>query len=125
MSKAKITKYFKLQREMDDLDSKEKELRDLQDDIFKSKFKRLGIACDADGIFDVFLNNPDREFDKWDAISRTQWSFSQESLRENINKIFKVLYDEEFIVRTSRGFYTLNPEYVSTVKRNKKENEDA
>ena len=116
----KIQKYFKFQREIDKTKRRESILEAEKDKIFMSKFKTGGLYTDASGIFDVFFNNPDKSFDRWSAIRSSQWKWSDESLRRNINKIFKTFYEEEFIVRDGRGYYTINPEYLNTIKRNQK-----
>jgi len=119
--KTKITKYFKLQREIDSLDKKEKELINAQDNIFMSKFKTNEKCFDGSAIFKIFLNNPDQAFDIYDLSSRAVMCWSKESLNRNMKYIIKTLLEEEFIIREERGFYGLNPEFVSTIKRNQKD----
>ena len=115
----KIQKYYKLQREVDELKAQEDRLVVKQERIFMSKFKATEYI-DASGIFDVFLKNPDRAFDRWDAQRYSTSRWSRESLKHNINKIFKVFYEEGLIVRDGRGYYTINSKYIKTIKRNRK-----
>ena len=117
--KTKIQKYFKLQREIDKL--KINKLEDNQSKIFMSKFKTNGIYADASGIFDVFLENPDKTFDRWIIKQSSKWKWSDESLDRNINKILQIFYEENLIIRKKKGYYMLNPIYKNTIKRNKKE----
>lgn len=121
MSKNKIQKYFKLQREIDNLRKKESELADKQSQIFLKKCKTYGLYVNTEAIFQVFLKNPTGEYDRWGARHHRDCGlrWSKESLAGQINRIFKILYEEEFIVRTGNGYYKLNPDYVATVKRNK------
>lgn len=116
--KQKIQKYFKLQRKIKELELKISELRNIQDIIFMSRFKTNDIASDAQGIFDVFLNNPENNYDRYNAIRSSQWRWSKESQKHHVNKIFKILFEEKFIIRTGNGFYKLNPVFTSTIKRN-------
>jgi len=121
MSKNKIQKYFKLQREIDKLREKESELEHKQSQIFLKKCKTCSLYINAQVIFKVFLKNPTKEYDRWIVQHHKDCGlkWSKESLDGQINRIFKLLYEEEFIVRTGKGYYKLNPDYVTTVKRNK------
>lgn len=125
-SKTKISKYFKLQKEIDNLNSKLKKLENSQDDIFLKRFITNEKYTNSSAIFKVFINNPEELFDKWDLIDRANKYFcwSNESIERNSNYIIKVLLEEEFIVKEKRGCYQLNPDYINTVKRNRKVKND-
>ncbi len=87
--KTKIQKYFKLQRQIDSLDKKTKELHDAQDNIFCSRFKTCEKYCNGTAIFEVFLNNPDKAFDVWQLKNRISGYWSDESMSRNIKGIIK------------------------------------
>jgi len=126
MSKKKIQKYFKLQREIDNIKEKEAELTYEQSQIFLSKCKRTDLYINLQSIFEVFLKNPIQELDKWIAMNHRDCGikWSRESLDRQMNKIFKILCDEKFIVRVRKGYYKLNPLFVNTVRKNIKKKEN-
>jgi len=116
--KNKIKRYYQLKRKEKILDEQISVLRNERDNIFFSKFNTNGKWLDGKAILDVFLKHPEKEFDRWDARRRASGYWSKDSMDENINYIFKTLYNEGTIIRIGNGYYKLNPEFVNTIKRN-------